>query len=92
MDSEQEQKIKKFFDQINEIDHNLMQLLISRFSIYSKIGELKINHELRTLESDYEKQILDKFSEEYYGALNQEQIKSIFSPIFRISDIAQKRR
>ena len=92
MDSEQKQKIKKFFDQINEIDHNLMQLLISRFSIYSIIGELKINHELRTLESDYEKQILDKFSEEYYGALNQEQIKSIFSPIFRISDIAQKRR
>ena len=92
MDSEQKQKIKKFFDQINEIDHNLMQLLISRFSIYSKIGELKINHELRTLKSDYEKQILDKFSEEYYGALNQEQIKSIFSPIFRISDTAQKRR
>ena len=92
MDSEQKQKIKKFFDQINEIDHNLMQLLISRFSIYSKIGELKINHELRTLKPDYEKQILDKFSEEYYGALNQEQIKSIFSPIFRISDIAQKRR
>ena len=92
MDSEQKQKIKKFFDQINEIDHNLMQLLISRFSIYSKVGELKINHELRILKSDYEKQILDKFSEEYFGALNQEQIKSIFSPIFRISDIAQKRR
>tara|TARA_Y100000816_G_C25974779_1_gene508804 strand:+ start:415 stop:693 length:279 start_codon:yes stop_codon:yes gene_type:complete len=92
MDSEQKQKIKKFFDQINDIDHNLMQLLISRFSIYSKIGELKINNELKTLESDYEKKILDKFSEEYYGALNQEQIKSIFSPIFRISDTAQKRR
>ena len=92
MDSEQKQKIKRLIEQVNEIDNNLMQLLISRFSIYSKIGELKINHELKSLESDYEQQILDKFSEEYYGALNQEQIKSIFSPIFRISDIAQKRR
>ena len=92
MEKEGNQQIRKFYKKINEIDHNLMQLLISRFSICSKIGELKINHELRTLKPDYEKQILDKFSEEYYGALNQEQIKSIFSPIFRISDRAQKRR
>ena len=92
MDIEQKKKIKRLLEQVNEIDNNLMQLLISRFSIYSKIGELKNNHDIKIFESDHEQQIIDKFSEEYFGALDRNQIKSIFSPIFHISDIAQKRR
>ena len=69
-----------------------MQLLIERFSLYSKIGELKSNQEIKTFEADYQQKIIDKLSEEYFGALDRKQIKSIFSPIFRISDIAQKRK
>tara|TARA_B100000886_G_C20366120_1_gene467406 strand:+ start:184 stop:462 length:279 start_codon:yes stop_codon:yes gene_type:complete len=85
-------EIKKFYKKINEIDYNLMQLLIERFSLYSKIGELKSNQEIKTFEADYQQKIIDKLSEEYFGALDRKQIKSIFSPIFRISDIAQKRK
>ena len=92
MEREGGKEIKKFCKKINEIDYNLMQLLIERFSLYSKIGELKSNQEIKTLEADYQQQIIDKLSEEYFGALDGKQIKSIFSPIFRISDIAQKRR
>ena len=69
-----------------------MQLLIERFSLYSKIGELKSNQEIKTFEADYQQKIIDKLSEEYFGALDRKQIKSIFSPIFQISDIAQKRK
>ena len=92
MEKEGDKEIKKFYKKINEIDYNLMQLLIKRFSLYSKIGELKSNQEIKIVESDYEQQITDKLSEEYFGALDRKQIKSIFSPIFRISGIAQKRR
>ena len=92
MEKEGDKEIKKFYKKINEIDYNLMQLLIERFSLYSKIGELKSNQEIKTLEADYQQQIIDKLSEEYFGALDRKQIKSIFSPIFRISDVAQKRK
>ena len=92
MEKEGDKEIKKFYKKINEIDYNLMQLLIERFSLYSKIGELKSNQEIKTLEADYQQQIIDKLSEEYFGALDRKQIKSIFSPIFRISGIAQKRK
>ena len=90
MKKERDKEIKKFYKKINEIDYNLMQLLIERFSLYSKIGELKSNQEIKTFEADYQQQIIDKLSEEYFGALDRKQIKSIFSPIFRISDIVQK--
>ena len=92
MEKEADKEIKEFYKKINEIDYNLMQLLIERFSLYSKIGELKSNQEIETLEADYQQQIIGKLSEEYFGALDRKQIKSIFSPIFQISDIAQKRR
>ena len=92
MEKEGNQQIRKFYKKINEIDTNLMQLLIERFSIYSKIGEIKRNQEIKVFEFDHEQQILEKFSEEYFGALDRKQIKSIFSPIFQISNIAQKRR
>ena len=92
MEKEADKEIKEFYKKINEIDYNLMQLLIKRFSLYSKIGELKSNQEIKCFEADYQQQTIDKLSEEYFGALDRKQIKSIFSPIFRISDIAQKRR
>ena len=69
-----------------------MKLLTERFSINSKIGELKSNQEINIFETDYQHQIIDKLSEEYFGALDREQIKSIFNPIFQISDKAQKRK
>ncbi len=92
MEREGDKEIKKFYKKINEIDYNLMLLLIERFSLYSKIGELKSNQEIKTFEADYQQKIIDKLSEEYFGALDRKQIKSIFSPIFQISDIAQKRK
>ena len=92
MEKEGNQQIRKFYKKISEIDNNLMQLLTERFSIYSKIGEIKSNQEIETLEADYQQQIIGKLSEEYFGALDRKQIKSIFSPIFRISGIAQKRK
>ena len=92
MEKEGNQQISKFYKKISEIDNNLMQLLTERFSIYSKIEEIKSNQEIKCFEADYQQQTIDKLSEEYFGALDRKQIKSIFIPIFRISDIAQKRK
>ena len=77
MEKEGNQQIRKFYKKINEIDNNLMQLLAERFSIYSKIGEIKSNQGIKVFEPDHEQQIIDKFSEEYFGALDRKQIKSI---------------
>ena len=66
MEKEGNQQIRKFYQKINEIDNNLMQLLTERFSIYSKIGEIKSNQGIKVFESDHEQQIIDKFSEEYF--------------------------
>ena len=47
MEKEGNQQIRKFYQKINEIDNNLMQLLTERFSIYSKIGEIKSNQGIK---------------------------------------------
>jgi len=69
MEKEGNQQIRKFYKKINEIDNNLMQLLTERFSIYSKIGEIKSNQEIKVFDSDHEQQIIDKFSEETMSSL-----------------------
>jgi chorismate mutase len=54
MEKEGNQQIRKFYKKINEIDNNLMQLLTERFSIYSKIGEIKSNQGIKVFEPDHE--------------------------------------
>ncbi len=79
------ENIKNFRDQIDNIDNKLMELLIKRFSIASKIGEIKNINKLKINDENREDEIIDRLSKEYVGALNRNQIASIYNPIYSIS-------
>ena len=86
-----EENIKIFRNQIDNIDNKIMELLIKRFSIASKIGEIKSINKLRINDSNREKEIVDRLSKEYIGALDRNQIASLFNPIYSISKQIQKK-
>jgi len=85
MEKNIKENIKNFRDQINNIDNKLMELLVKRFSVASKIGEIKSINKLKINDENREDEIIDRLSKEYIGALNKNQIISIYNPIFSIS-------
>ena len=85
------ENIKNFRNQIDNIDNKLMELLVKRFSICSKIGEIKNINKLTIDDKNRENQIIDRLSKEYVGALDRDHVASIFNPIYSISKQLQKK-
>ena len=85
MEKNIKENIKNFRNQIDDIDNKIMELLVKRFSIASKIGEIKNINKLKITNQNREEEIINRLSKEYIGALNKNQIISIYSPIFSIS-------
>tara|TARA_B100001250_G_C19552756_1_gene679752 strand:+ start:424 stop:696 length:273 start_codon:yes stop_codon:yes gene_type:complete len=84
-------RIDNFRSQIDDIDNQIMKLLVRRFSISSKIGEIKSINKLKINDSHREKEIIDRLSKDYIGVLDCNQIASIFNPIYSISKQIQKK-
>tara|TARA_Y100000991_G_C21824888_1_gene285515 strand:+ start:352 stop:630 length:279 start_codon:yes stop_codon:yes gene_type:complete len=92
MDPEIKKSLEKFRYDIDEIDNKIMELLVKRFSISSKIGEMKTLNKLTISDPNRENEIIDRLSNDYIGALDYKQIASIFSPIYSISKQIQKKK
>ena len=90
MEKNIKENIKNFRNRIDDIDNKIMELLVKRFSIVSKIGEIKNINKLKITNQNREEEIIDRLSKEYIGALNKNQIASIFNPIYSISKQIQK--
>ena len=91
MDENLKKNINDFRKNIDDIDNKIMELLIKRFSICSKIGEVKNINKLTIDDKNRENQIVDRLSKEYVGALDRDQVASIFNPIYSISKQLQKK-
>tara|TARA_B110000438_G_C15635672_1_gene572957 strand:- start:349 stop:627 length:279 start_codon:yes stop_codon:yes gene_type:complete len=84
--------LEEFRYNIDDIDNKIMELLVKRFSISSKIGEMKTINKLTISDPNREEEIINRLSKDYIGALDYNQIASIFSPIYSISKQIQKNK
>jgi chorismate mutase len=84
--------LETFRYNIDDIDNKIMELLVKRFSISSKIGEMKTINKLTINDPNREEEIINRLSKDYIGALDYNQIASIFSPIYSISKQIQKNK
>ncbi len=82
--------IKNLYNQIDNIDNKLMELLVKRFSIDSKIGEIISINKLEINDENRKVEIINRLSKEYIGALDRNQIASIYNPIYSISKQIQR--
>ena len=83
-------KIEKLRKEIDEVDQKLMNLLLERFSITKKIGQVKTSNLIDIDDSTREDKIINHLSNKANNDLKKEDIADIFKLIFNISKNLQK--
>ena len=83
-------KIKKLRKEIDEVDQKLMNLLLERFSITKKIGQVKTSNSISIDDNDRENNIINHLSNKANNDLRKEDIADIFKLVFNISKNLQK--
>lgn len=73
--------LEQLRDEINNIDHQLMELLDKRFELVKQVGAYKKENKLPIVDNDRQKFILDKANNFNNGA----SIKKIYQQIFTTS-------
>tara|TARA_B110000196_G_scaffold36852_1_gene27517 strand:- start:186 stop:458 length:273 start_codon:yes stop_codon:yes gene_type:complete len=83
-------KIDKLREEIDEVDQKLMNLLLKRFSITKKIGQVKTSNSIGIDDNDRENKIINHLSNKANNDLRKEDIADIFKLMFNISKNLQK--
>ena len=83
-------KIEKLRKEIDEVDQKLMNLLLKRFSITKKIGQVKTSNSIIIDDNDRENNIINHLSNKANNDLRKEDIADIFKLVFNISKNLQK--
>tara|TARA_B110000116_G_scaffold88564_2_gene76993 strand:- start:28 stop:300 length:273 start_codon:yes stop_codon:yes gene_type:complete len=83
-------KIDKLREEIDEVDQKLMNLLLKRFSITKKIGQVKTSNSIGIDDNDRENKIINHLSNKANNDLRKEDIADIFKLVFNISKNLQK--
>ena len=83
-------KIEKLRKEIDEVDQKLMNLLLERFSITKKIGQVKTSNSIIIDDNDRENNIINHLSNKANNDLRKEDIADIFKLMFNISKNLQK--
>ena len=83
-------KIDKLRKEIDEVDQKLMNLLLKRFSITKKIGQVKTSNSISIDDNDRENNIINHLSNKANNDLRKEDIADIFKLVFNISKNLQK--
>lgn len=83
-------KIDKLREEIDEVDQKLMNLLLERFSITKKIGQVKTSNSISIDDNDRENNIINHLSNKANNDLRKEDIADIFKLVFNISKNLQK--
>lgn len=73
--------LEQLRDGINNIDHQLMELLDKRFELVKQVGEYKKENKLPIVDNDRQKFILEKAN----NFNNSSSIKKIYQQIFTTS-------
>lgn len=73
--------LEQLRDEINKIDHQLMELLDQRFELVKQVGAYKKENKLPIVDNDRQKLILEKAN----NFNNNTSIKKIYQQIFTTS-------
>ena len=88
---EPKDKIYELRKKIDECDDKMLDLLVKRFSIAMKIGEIKASSGFNIEDQNREKNIIDRLTNKFEGKLDRNSIAAIFRPVYQISKKLQKK-
>jgi len=84
-------KIKELRKLIDKIDDQLFDLLVERFDVSKKIGDIKASKNINIDDPNREQEIIDRLSTKLEGKLKKEDIETIISSFYYISKKLQKK-
>ena len=84
-------KIKELRKLIDKIDNQLFDLLVERFDVSKKIGDIKASKNINIDDPNREQEIIDRLSIKLEGKLKKEDIETIIRSFYYISKKLQKK-
>ena len=87
-----QEKINLLRNKIDDLDIQLLEFLLQRFSLSIEIGEIKASKGIDIRDSNREKEIIERLTNKLDGKLDKDDIASIFDPIYKISKRLQKNK
>ena len=85
------EKIKTLRNKIDDLDNQILDFLVQRFSISREIGDFKASSRIKISDPDREKEIIKRLAKKLAGKLDKDDIASIFGPVYKISKRFQKK-
>ena len=86
-----QEKINTLRNKIDDLDNQILDFLVQRFSISIEIGDIKGSSGIEIRDPDREKEIIERLTNKLAGKLNIDDISSIFGPVYKISKRLQKK-
>jgi len=86
------EKIDILRKKIDDLDNQILDSLVKRFSISRDIGEIKASSSIEIRDPDREKEIIERLANRLAGKLDKDDISSIFKPVYKISKRLQKNK
>ena len=84
-------KIKELRKLIDKIDDQLFDLLVERFDVSKKIGDIKASKNINIYDPNREQEIIDRLSIKLEGKLKKGDIETIIRSFYNISKKLQKK-
>ena len=84
-------KIKELRKLIDKIDDQLFELLVERFDVSIKIGDIKASKNINIYDPNREQEIIDRLSIKLEGKLKKGDIETIIRSFYNISKKLQKK-
>ena len=85
-----QEKINILRNKIDDLDNQILDFLVQRFSISREIGEIKASSGIEIRDPDREKEIIERLANKLTGKLDKDDVASIFGPVYKISKRLQK--
>ena len=80
-----QEKLNTLRNKIDDLDNQILDFLVHRFSISREIGDIKASSRIKISDPDREKKIIERLSKKLAGKLDKDDIASIFGPVYKIS-------
>ena len=90
MENDFRKKLKEFRDQINEIDHKLVDLLNKRAKVVMKVKKLKQKQDVPLYDARREEELIENIVKYNKGPLYRDNVIQIFESILRNVQVLEK--
>ena len=87
-----QEKINILRNKIDDLDNQILDFLVQRFSISIEIGNIKASSGIKIRDPGREKEIIERLANKLAGKLDKDDIASIFEPVYKISKKFQKNK